>query len=95
MNLSHLTTIKADHPYASEQPPRAAQQQKLGTQVVVPSGSTSNPRLRLAFARLAWLGEKGQLRGPIGQAAVLDECKRDPQWRPLLDAGQLLFPSSS
>jgi|EP01047_Picozoa_sp_COSAG01_P053691 hypothetical protein len=89
----NFTSIKANHPYAAaaEGPPRAPREQ-LGRQVVV--GPTRNPRLRLAFARLAWLGKKEALRGPTGQAAVLDECKRDPHWRPLLDAGELLFPTA-
>ena len=67
-------------------------QRQLGAQVTLPSGPASNPRLQLAFARLAWLDAAGKLRGPSGQATVLEELKRDLQWRPFLDARQLVLP---
>ena len=63
----------------------AARAQKLGAQVSVPRGPTANPYLRLALGRLGWLAATGQLRGPRGQGAVVDEYGKDAAWKAMFD----------
>ena len=59
-----------------------------------PPDGPANRKRRLGLARLAWLGRTGQLRGPAGQAAVLEACRARPSWRPLLGGDTMLLPDA-
>ena len=66
---------------------------EVGPQVALPSGKEHNPRLRLALARLGWLTATNQLRGPA-QKAVLEECRVEEAWQPLLAEDALVLPTA-